>query len=685
MSSVQVTDFQPVNPILKADDDKLGFDHKARQIAAKLRNVEGPFIAGVFGPWGSGKTSFCNLIAEHLKKDEDEEYIRKMLGKPARAKKQSVFKYNAWRYENDQHPLVPLLQCLAEDRTVQDWLGVAGQTLKSLASALTINLGIGKFDASKAIKQTAEEKKNNPTVQQGFDNLALASGAFSKHLDCLRKQLIRKRDLKNGKQLYILVDDLDRCSPEKALDLLEKIKVILDLPQCVFVLALNEKALDGYIRKRYADNYGEDFSITEYLEKLVQLKVIIPDTKESLSGILGEKLQGIWGDTNSEKWQKLISLVQKGAHDNPRSATRILNQLINAGMRDWDEDKVTAKTFEEILSVFAPRFLKELKSSQMTRDYLRSVIALKDDKENGNNPSSNSKTPLNQKKIESIVNELTPRTHTAMVVELCNEGLPAFLKSFGPFSEVPLMTSGNSILFKGQFWKSFENRTRIIDLFSYYLSQLKKDPSYLLRILSLLEAGENEGILEILLPLMVEFRNKIEMISTRQSKDDVTWLLPFKEVFVAFSKQLESLIRAKVGDPIELSLHQLFCDSQTLTLKLLRISKKGKSENSKLEIIGFFSKHKRGMLARSREMQENHSNILPLALNILKVTSYFYMDYLSQDNSEDDHDALKKELLKLKGIVEQLAEANPALGAIYEVEDTLKKLYPPPKLHTSGT
>ncbi len=65
---------------------------------------------------------------------------------------------------------------------------------------------------------------------------------------------------------------MDRCNPEKAVALLEQIKLVLDLPSTIFVLALNEKTLDGFIRKRYELHGIEDFTINEYIEKLIQLR-----------------------------------------------------------------------------------------------------------------------------------------------------------------------------------------------------------------------------------------------------------------------------------------------------------------------------------------------------------------------------------------------------------------------------
>jgi len=69
--------------------------------------------------------------------------------------------------------------------------------------------------------------------------------------------------------------------PDLAIDLQEQIKLVLDLSGCVFVLALNERVLDGFIQKRYKVRYGvDDFTVTEYIEKLIQLRIEVPVANE---------------------------------------------------------------------------------------------------------------------------------------------------------------------------------------------------------------------------------------------------------------------------------------------------------------------------------------------------------------------------------------------------------------------
>jgi hypothetical protein len=91
------------------------------------------------------------------------------------------------------------------------------------------------------------------------------------------QRLVEQRISKKGKRLVVLIDDLDRCMPETAIEVLEAVKLFLDVPGCVFVVAVDRKVIVEGIRVRYRDFAlatgtgarlpirGEDF-----LEKIIQ-------------------------------------------------------------------------------------------------------------------------------------------------------------------------------------------------------------------------------------------------------------------------------------------------------------------------------------------------------------------------------------------------------------------------------
>jgi len=72
---------------------------------------------------------------------------------------------------------------------------------------------------------------------------------------------------KEPRRLVVFVDDLDRCLPEKAIQVLEALKLFLDVKGCIFVLGLDPEAIESAVRTRYQ----EEIKPREYLEKIIQV------------------------------------------------------------------------------------------------------------------------------------------------------------------------------------------------------------------------------------------------------------------------------------------------------------------------------------------------------------------------------------------------------------------------------
>ena len=94
---------------------------------------------------------------------------------------------------------------------------------------------------------------------------------FQQNFALLVKTLLRAPGQPPGR-LVVFVDDLDRCLPDKAISVLEALKLFLDVEGCVYVLALDAEAIEGAVRRRYS---GE-IKAREYLEKIVQVPFILP-------------------------------------------------------------------------------------------------------------------------------------------------------------------------------------------------------------------------------------------------------------------------------------------------------------------------------------------------------------------------------------------------------------------------
>ena len=142
------------------------------------------------------------------------------------------------------------------------------------------------------------------------------------------KTLIQSYVAKTGR-LVVFVDDLDRCLPEKAIEVLEAIKLFVDVPGCIFILGLDHKVIARGVEIRYKDfakEVGERqdnlINGSRYLEKIIQLPFTIPPIERSDMGDFVKKLTPAWPHPQCP------SIFAEGLGNNPRQIKRTVNAFL---------------------------------------------------------------------------------------------------------------------------------------------------------------------------------------------------------------------------------------------------------------------------------------------------------------------------------------------------------------------
>lgn len=105
-------------------------------------------------------------------------------------------------------------------------------------------------------------------------------------------------------RIVIFIDDLDRCDPQKALEVLELIKSFFDIEGIVYVIGMDSETINSLIKKKY----GEEYAIKglDYLQKIVQLPFQIPTWKEvDISKSISKGLKGSALVEEFEKYKDL--------------------------------------------------------------------------------------------------------------------------------------------------------------------------------------------------------------------------------------------------------------------------------------------------------------------------------------------------------------------------------------------
>lgn len=397
----------------------------------------GSSTIGVYGEWGSGKTSFLQMVGENIKKlylqEKIEQEIRKQaqgqplneddvrkqasekidqLSKNEREKLQEEvgirpIRFDAWKYDKEDNLWAALLQTILNkvgeqstwDRRAKAKLriwwnnlrfregswGVLKQLLLFVLRLVLIVVSIyALFSLYPLITgnslTTLIQKDQIPSglaplnVVIAIFILALAADPF-KLVDFLKgeisidfskfenkpnfvehiafmdtfteefQQIVRLLD---QKPLVVIIDDLDRCLPEKAIQVLEAIKVFLDFDRCVFLLALDRKMVERYVAFKYKDMMGIDsrwfrfiqrdvLFYEDYLDKIIQMSIAVPRMAEDDIKDFIAKLNGNDEDTDITDCASIFSALPP----NPRKIKRALKTFLF--VRDLIEEKDKGK------------------------------------------------------------------------------------------------------------------------------------------------------------------------------------------------------------------------------------------------------------------------------------------------------------------------------------------------------
>lgn len=235
-----------------------------------------PCSIGIYGDWGSGKSSLMSMIEKTYSKDSE------IL----------VIKFNGWLFEGYDDAKTVLMSRIVDEilnkRTLTpkaieyatklfqkiDWLKVATQAVKLGTSLLTAGPAGIAFAGVQEVWNHAKEinygdvaaTNSEPTTNNRGNNIQEFHSNF--------EDLISETGLK---KIIVLVDDLDRCSPDTIIGTLEAIKLFLFTNKTAFIIGADERLIKYAVRRRFPEVPGENVEIgRDYLEKLIQYPVRIP-------------------------------------------------------------------------------------------------------------------------------------------------------------------------------------------------------------------------------------------------------------------------------------------------------------------------------------------------------------------------------------------------------------------------
>ena len=307
--------------------DLLNNEAIASTIIGLLRaKPDHPVTIGVHGDWGAGKSSVLEMIEAGFSDQGDV----------------LCLKFNGWRFQGFEDAKIALIEGivtgLVEKRPALkkaavavkdvfrriDWLKVAKQ---AGGLAMTAFTGIPTPEQIGAIVGSLEALVADPAKLVTKENLSTAideakellkpgeSKNVPEEVEAFRKafdQLLKDAGIK---QLVVLIDDLDRCLPDTAIETLEAIRLFVFTAQTAFVVAADEAMIEYAVRKHFPDlpdSTGPRDYARNYLEKLIQVPFRIPALGETETRIyVTLLLAGAEVGENDADYGKLITVARE--------------------------------------------------------------------------------------------------------------------------------------------------------------------------------------------------------------------------------------------------------------------------------------------------------------------------------------------------------------------------------------
>ena len=297
-------------------EDLLGFQVHADLIRSIVTDPKMlPATIGVFGDWGSGKTSVMKMLEESFNTNNYDE------GSDERTKYEKIacLYFNGWLfegYDDAKSAIISsiLLQLSEHQRFGPKIRDKAANLLKSVDSMRLVRLGLqhvalpafaayvsggaslipsvvgGASSLFSKEEEVSKEDNSGETAAEenvDLDKLIDPNKPPSAHLDVRSfrdkfSSLIAECDIDS---LVVLIDDLDRCSPERIIDNLEAIKLFLNVEKTAFIIGADPRIVRHAIETRYKPSEIQEQGdkeevghrlVLDYLEKLIQIPYHLP-------------------------------------------------------------------------------------------------------------------------------------------------------------------------------------------------------------------------------------------------------------------------------------------------------------------------------------------------------------------------------------------------------------------------
>jgi len=302
---------------LSSQEDLLEIEKYTKGLIKFIDNSATPITIGIQGEWGSGKTSLLNTIREELCEREGARHYAIWL--------------NTWEYSllsGADETLIKIVVGLIEQigtltkKTSGDSFKKVSKISKAILSRVASSGGLAGVAAGVAtdvIDGVGSEDKSQNSIRELRESLQDVINEAIEHSD---------------KRAFIFfIDDLDRLDPAVAVSILELIKNLFDLHNCIFVLAIDYSVVIKGLQSKFGEmTEANEWEFRAFFDKIIQLPFSMPISSYNISKYLQNLLVNVnyfkqEHLNNKNILEKIANVVSLSVGTNPRALKRLANSV----------------------------------------------------------------------------------------------------------------------------------------------------------------------------------------------------------------------------------------------------------------------------------------------------------------------------------------------------------------------
>ena len=287
-----------VNEIIEIPEDNPFQNDKLNResIAENLENIidatNDSMVLSIDASWGNGKTTFIKMWKQKIDNE----------------KKYKALYFNAWENDDCEDPLLALigeitdsLKSKEENSKIIDSIKQYGKpllkktipTVLKIATSGVIDIaGIGSSDQKKYLADFAGHMGD-------FDTY----GEQKESKENFKKKLAEMQ-VDENKKIIFFIDELDRCRPTFAVEMLEKIKHLFSIDNFIFILSLDRRQLSCSVRTLY----GQEIDAIGYIRRFIDIEFMLPEpNRKEYTELLIDKYK--LKNKNSKYFEYYLKLV----------------------------------------------------------------------------------------------------------------------------------------------------------------------------------------------------------------------------------------------------------------------------------------------------------------------------------------------------------------------------------------